>query len=113
MGLFSLLATDRFRPAINCRIRLRLYYKSLIPPPALGKEKSPIFRRERCCFRHHRFSGSWRLLNDRTSQRSFVLPLVPGTAPFAVFCTQICADGFGRRRSRRRRLRFWPVAWAG
>jgi hypothetical protein len=42
--LFSPIATNRFRPAINCRIRLRLYYKSLIPSPARGKAKIPIFR---------------------------------------------------------------------
>ena len=55
----------------------------------------------------------WRLLYDRPSHRSFLASVLSGAAPFAVLRAQIRADGVGRRRPRRRRLRLRPVARPG
>ena len=52
---------SHFFPAINCRIGLRLHYKSLIPSPARCKAAVPIFRRQGCLRRGTVFSGLWRL----------------------------------------------------
>ena len=51
-------------------------------------------------------------MTDRPD-RSFVASVLSGAPPFAVFRAQICADGLGRRRPRRRRLRLRPVARSG